>query len=136
MFVVEWQPALFGRLSYALVKKLDYLGLIRLRLYTKVEHSDRPWKVAKVLGCVLEDLLIWSNLFGNTRFDDLSANLQKKFALAAWLTIKNRFWPLLLRIGFYGEVGVYIVVGLQTGPDADIFKNPVALIRSQRRKCG
>ena len=136
MFVVEWQPALFGRLSYAFVKKLDYLGLIRLRLYTKVEHSDRPWKVAKVLGCVLEDLLIFSNLFGDTRFDDLSANLHQKFALAAWPKIKNRFWRLLFRIGFDGEVGVCIVVGLKTGPVADIFKDPVALIWSQRREGG
>ena len=128
MFVVEWQPALFGRLSYAFVKKLDYLGLIRLRLYTKVEHSDRPRKVAKVLGCVLEDLLIFSNLFGDTRFDDLSANLHKKFSLAAW--------RLLFRIGFDGEVGFCIVVGLKTGPVADIFKDPVALIWSQRREGG
>ena len=94
MFVVEWQPTLFGRLSYAFVKKLDHLGLVRLRLYTKVEHSNRTWKVAKFLGCVLEDLLIFSNLSGNTRFDDLLANLRQKFVMAAW--------PLLFRIGSYG----------------------------------
>jgi hypothetical protein len=75
MLVIERQPALTGRLSYALVKVLDYLGLVRLRLNTEVKHCDRSWEVTKVLLCILEDLQIRCCLLLETRFNYLSTKL-------------------------------------------------------------